>query len=86
MPRRVSLFGLSVFLAVCAVFPVLLGWFALRNLWSDYQDSHPATYLVVGGLSWLLALILIVAAYLTARRAIRSNCPTTQTRNGTDAT
>lgn len=72
MTDRILLFALAGLLALCAIFPALLGWAAIRNLWADYRDSPPSTYLLVGGLSWLLAFIVLVAAVLSVRKAVHS--------------
>lgn len=45
-----------------------LAWGALRNLWSDYQDSSVVTYIVIGGTSAVLSLACVVAAVRLMRR------------------
>ena len=66
---RLVLLGLAGALGLCAIVSLLLGWFAIRNLWADYQDSSPSTYLLIGGFWRLLALICFGAAFSPARRS-----------------
>lgn len=55
-------------LLVVAAGMALVSYFALSNLWADYQDSPTGTYLAIG-LPWLvLALGVAVVAVRMLRK------------------
>jgi hypothetical protein len=55
-------------LLLVAVGMAFLSYGALSNLWADYQDSQPATYIEVG-LTWLVpALCLALIAIRVLRK------------------
>ena len=46
---------------------VLLSFFALENLWADYQDSPDSTYIEVAAIELALATAAAVAGALALR-------------------
>ena len=47
---------------------VLLSFFALENLWADYQDSQDSTYIEVAALELTLAAAAAVGGALALRK------------------
>ena len=55
-----TLIGLLAFVVGAAL--IWLSWGPLRNLFEDYQDSDPLTYVLIGGLFLIPGIALVTAA------------------------
>ena len=60
-------------MALVSVAPwlVLTGWGPIRNLFEEYQDNDPWTYVAFGAPFWLAALLCLGGAVLLLRHASR---------------
>ena len=47
---------------------VLLSYFALENLWADYQDSPDSFYITVAGIEIAIAAAAAAGGFWTLRR------------------